>query len=496
MFSKIKTLLSHSVTYGLGNSANRFVGFFLLPLYTRYLTPEDYGVLALVTMFGEVLYIAMNMGQSSALFRTYFLHDDPQERETVVTTSLWLMLMLSFPLGLVALALSRPLSSILIGSPDYMVWVMIGVGAVVFKALLRMPQAVLRAREQSRKYALSSLAQTVISLTLAIFFVVGLHLGGRGVLLSQLLAELLLCLYLIPTALTGLSLKFSRRDAGEMLGYGVYIMPTAFCSFLLRLSDRYFLRWYTSLETVGLYSLGKRLGEILTFPMQAFELAWPQFLFSNAKSENAPALYARVFTYLLTVLGFLWLAVALVAEEVVKILMHASFYEAHRVVPWVAGAFLMQGLNYAGNVGINLHRKVKYRPLIVATTAGLNLVLNFLLIPRYGMMGAAIATFASYTFQSTFRVLVSYWLYPVPYEYARLGRLVVVIGGTYIVGVIVAWGSAWNALAGKMGLLLLVPLFLYASGFFESGEIARLKLLLTELWRRSRVVLQTRASGK
>jgi O-antigen/teichoic acid export membrane protein len=490
VFEKIKKLLNHTLVYGLGNTGNRIVGFFLLPLYSRYLTPEDYGVLALVGMFGEILFILTNMGQSSALFRTYFQYEDPQERETVFTTSLWLILTLSFPIGLLALILAKPLATILTGSPHYVVWLMIGIGGVLMKTLLRMPLAVLRAREESRRYALSSFARTVISLVLAITFVVGLHLGGRGVLLSQLLAELLLCMYLLPITLRGLRLKYSHQDACHMLGYGIYLIPTALGSFMLQLSDRYFLRHFASLSVVGIYSLGSRLGEALSFPMQAFELAWPQFLFSNHKSPNAPALYARVFTYLLLVLGFLWLAISLLAKEIVMVMVAPPFHEAYRVVPWIAGAFLMQGLNYAGNVGINLHRKVKYRPMIIMTTAVLNLTLNFLLIPGYGMMGAALATFASYTFQSFLRVLVSHWLYPVPYEYGRLGRLALVIIGLYSIGTFVVWHSPWTAVAGKLFLLLSVPFCLYASGFFQPGEVTRFRGLLSTLRQRSSTFLQ------
>ena len=289
MFQKIKTLISHTLVYGFGNSGTRMIGFFLIPLYTRYLTPADYGVLALVGMLDQLLFIVMNMGQSHAVFRTYFSHENASDRETVLATSLWLNFTLSLPVGLLALLLSAPLGRLLTGSPDYTVWVMIGIGAVAFKSLGRLPFAVLRAREQSRRYASFSFARTGIALSLAIVFVVGLHLGGRGVLLSQLCAELLLCVVLIPLTLRGSSLKFSRRDAADLLGYGVYLLPSGLLSFLLNLSDRYFLRHFSSLAVVGLYALGYRFAEILAFVMAAFQLAWPAFLFSNRTSPDAPA---------------------------------------------------------------------------------------------------------------------------------------------------------------------------------------------------------------
>jgi O-antigen/teichoic acid export membrane protein len=496
MFEKIKELISHIVIYGLGNSGVRLVSFFLIPVYTRYLSPADYGILALVGMLDQILFILMNMGQSSALFRTYLAHEQPEGREAVLTTSLWLILTLSFPIGLLALVIAEPVALILTGSASYTSWVMLGIGGVAFKTLLRMPFAVLRARKDSQRYARLAFTRTMIGLMLAIFFVVGLHLGGRGVLLSQLLAELLLGIYLVPATLWGLKLKFSSRDARDLLGYGIYLIPSGLLNFLLHLSDRYFLKHFSSLQAVGVYALGYRFGEILYFATQAFALAWPQFLFGNLKSPEAPALYARVFTYFLAIMGFLWLAVSLLAGELVKIMAHPSFYEAHRVVPWLAGAFLFQALAAVGNVGMPLHRKVKYRPMIIGTAAGLNLGLNFLLVPHYGPMGAAVTSFASLLVQFVLEILVGNRLYAVPYEYSRIGRLVLVGVALYGVGSLMAWSSIWTALMGKICLLLCSPLLLYASGFFEPGEVARLRGAFGRLQRWSGVLVQAGGTDK
>ncbi|HEV8440000.1 MAG TPA: oligosaccharide flippase family protein [Methylomirabilota bacterium] len=477
MLSKIKTLLGHTLVYGLGSSGTRLIGFFLIPVYTRYLTPVDYGVLALVGMLDQILFIVMNMGQSTAVFRTYFNHEDPAQRHTVLTTSLWLNVTLSLPVGLLALALSQPLGWFLTGNTAYTTWVMIGIGAVAFKSLVRLPFAVLRAREESRRYASFSFARTAVGLFLAVTFVVGLHLGGRGVLLSQLLAELLMLAVLLPLTLRGFPLKFSRRDAKDLLGYGVYLLPSGLLSFLLHLSDRYFLRHFGSLGVVGLYALGYRFAEILAFVMSAFLLAWPPFLFSNRKHADAPALYARVFTYVLAVAGFIWLVLALLAEEIVTIMAAPAFREAYHVIPWIAGAFLFEALASVGNVGMPMHRKVKYRPLILGVVAALNIGLNLVLIPRYGALGAAASLFTSFVVRFFLELTVGYQLYPVPYEYPRIARLALMGAAIYWFGTSFAWGSMWVSIPVKLFLLLLAPLALYASGFFQAEELGRLRTL-------------------
>jgi hypothetical protein len=105
-------------------------------------------------------------------------------------------------------------------------------------------------------------------------------------------------------------------------------------------------------------------------------------------------------------------------------------------------------------------------------------MLNFLLIPRYGMMGGAMAALATFFFQFMIQARIGYHLYPVPHEWARIARLVAVGAGVYAIGSLISWGQISTALAGKGLLLLIAPLLLYATGFFEQGETARIKALI------------------
>lgn len=475
MFDKIKRLISHVLIYGFGNLGTRLVGFILIPVYSRYLLPEDYGVLALIAMFGQLLYTAINLGQNSALTRTYLLHDDPVGRDTVITTSLWLNLGLCLPIGLVVLGLSQPIASLLTGSPTYVTWVAIGTLGIMFKALLRLPLSVLRAREQSRRYAISSVVQTTIALVLAIAFVVGLHLGGRGILLSQLLAEVILCAFLLPMTLKGLSLKFSRDDARDLLGYGLAITPMPVLSFLLHLADRYILKHFLSVAAVGIYALGYRFGEILSFVIIAFELGYTPFLLAHLKSPGAHKLYARISTYYVAVMGLSWLVVSLLADETVKLMTPPAFHDAAPVIPWIAGAFLFQGVGFVCAQGLGIHKLVRYRLMISVIAVISNLGLNLALIPRYGVMGAAVAALLSLAIQCTLQVVIGYRVFPIPYEYGRLARLIIIGIGIYAVGTVINWGSITAALVAKGCLLLTAPALLYVSGFFTAEERSRLR---------------------
>jgi O-antigen/teichoic acid export membrane protein len=307
------------------------------------------------------------------------------------------------------------------------------------------------------------------------------HMGGKGVLLSQLIGEVLVCAYLVPATARGLKFRFSRKDASELVSWGAYQIPSALLGFVLRMSDRYFLKHFSTLHAVGLYSLSYRFGEILSIALMAFGLAWQPFLFEERKHENAPALYARVCTYFSAVMIFLWLCVSLFGKEAITIMARPAFHEAYHVVPWTAGAFLFQALAGIANVGIVLQRKVQYRPLILGTATAVNLGLNYVLVPRYDMIGAGIASCVSFFVWFVLQAALAQRLYHVPYEYGRLARLGLVAVVVFAVGASIAWSSIWTALAGKAVLVLCTPILLYATGFFMTGEIAQMRRLLARV---------------
>jgi len=271
--------------------------------------------------------------------------------------------------------------------------------------------------------------------------------------------------------LRGIPLKFSFKEAKELLSFGLPIIPAGIASLILSLSDRYFLKHYSTLAQVGLYSLGYRFGEFILFFAWAFQTAWPQFLFSNEKSPDAKTLYSKVTTYLLFVIVWVCLGVSMLAEEVIKIMAAPGFWEAYKVVPWIALSQVFLGLNLIGAVGINLKKKTGWLPLTYWIAAAVNLTLNYLFIPTYGMMGAAWATLAAYIIQFSLSFLISMKYYAIPYEYSRILKIAVIGLALYLVSCLVNFDSFVISAIFKIFLLLMYPLLLFVSGFFVQKEL-------------------------
>jgi O-antigen/teichoic acid export membrane protein len=481
---KLAQLARSSLVYGLGNYGVKLVGFLLIPVYTRYLTPSDYGVMSLVSTFGQALFIFLNLGQSTALFRFYYDDDTPAGRQRVIAGSLWITLIVSTPLALVALVSSRPTAGALLGETSLGPLVAIGVLTVTCRQLLRLPFAVFRADDRDTRYAAWSIARTALSAALAIAFVVGLHMGVRGVLLSALVAEATCCVILLPRLLGALRTGWPGKELREQLAFGLSLVPGAMAGFVLELSNRFFLRHYGNLHEVGLFSLGCRFGEIVSFIVSAIQLAWPQFVFSNRRSPGAQGLYAYATTYYVGVMLFLCLALSMLAPEVIGLMAAPAFHAAAAVVPLIALAYFCEGLCYVGTIGIMLQKRPLVRSGAVAVAAAVNIGLNFVLIPRFGMLGAAAGTLIGFTVQAAIQITVALRYYPIPYQWNRFARLFGLAGALYAASLFVGAASLPAAIASKLSLLAAFPVLLWLTGFFEQAEMERARQVRAGLVRR------------
>ncbi|MBI3302273.1 MAG: oligosaccharide flippase family protein [Deltaproteobacteria bacterium] len=470
--TQIKKLASHSVIYGLGAYLDKFIGFLLIPLYTRYLLPADYGILALLSIVSSLGFTFLNMGQSSALFRSYFDHDTEEGRQTVISTATLLTLSYCLPFICFYVFYARPLSVLLLGDPRYVTLLILVGLTTIARVFLRIPFALLRAKEKSVQYSALSVSKGFLQILLSLMLVVGFGQGVFGVLLANFASEAIFCFVLVSGMLWVIKTwRFSGQTAKDLLSFGAPLVPAGIAGFVLNLSDRYFLKHYSTLHNVGLYSLGYRLGEVIWEIVSAVLIAYPPFVLANEKSPHARQLYARISTYYFAGIGFIVLTLSVCAQEVVRVMAAPEYHEAYRVVALVAVGQLLRGFVFIGPVGLTLKRKTTYHALIALLAAGLNLVLNFLWIPPYGMMGAAWATVVAFGVQAFLITGVSQWYYPLPFEYGRLFKLGLTGSAVYLASTwLPADGPLFFNLSVKAALLFFCPFLLLALRFFQAEE--------------------------
>jgi O-antigen/teichoic acid export membrane protein len=470
---QMRRLVRHSAIYGLGGILSRLLAVLLLPLYTSYLGTKGFGKIEIVTTLSTVLVIVLGAGISSAFFRFYFDSKDETRRVLIVRTTFWFTMAMA-TLGLiVGLALATPIAHLLkLGNEPGL----IRAAAVGLWAQMNYQQLtnLFRVEERSAQFVAASVANILITVGATVLLVVGLHKGATGAVVGNFVGTLAVYLVLLGYRRYQLGLQFDRNLLREMNRFGLPLVPSALALWAINFIDRFFVLAYKGLSEAGVYSLAVRASSVIVFLMIAFRLAWPAFAYSIDDDESAKRTYSFVLTYLLFVCCWVSLALGTLAPWIVRVLAPSSpgFYRADEAV----GLLAFASTAYAGYtvlaIGIGRARRTQFNWIVSGAAAALNIGLNFVLIPPYGMMGAAVSTAVAYVALFVGMTLNSQQVYPVPYQWRRVATLSSVAIALTVVGYEV------RSLPLAIALCIAYPLLLLPLGFYLPAERARLRRLL------------------
>lgn len=477
MFKDIKTIAQHSVIYGLGIYISKAIGFFMIPVYTRFLTPSDYGVIELLNLTSWMLGILLCMGISSAVFRFYFQYETG-ERDGVISSALIFIAAIStFTVTLLFLA-SRNISILIFKDAHYAPYLQFIFISAMFDMIDIVPSTYIRIRKKSALFVILSLIRLAFALSINIYLIVFLQMGVKGVLWSNVISSILMASITLIYTLRNVRLTFSFNKMKELLKYGFPLMPEALFVFVIHFFNRYFLQHFLTLDEVGIFSLGYRFSMILPFLIgQPFGLIWSTYRFEIAGRWDAKKVYARILTYyFLITLGFC-LMVSVFIKDIVHMITTPAFYAAYGVVPLITLGFVFWGLGLVFDTGILIQKKTYLKTIISAIAMTVSLGLNYLLIPRIGIWGAAIASFCSFTIMSLMSFAISEKLYPIPCEWLRLAKIALAAGIAYTLSIVIQVDNAFIAMALKSSIIALFVFLLFISKFFDGGEVGKLRIL-------------------
>ena len=480
MLAELKKLGQHTLIYGFGVLMARAIGFFMIPLYTHYLTPRDYGTLELIDLTGYILGYLMGLGLDQSVVRYFYMYDDPKDRATVVSTAAWFNLLWSALLVAILVPLTQPLSVAIFGSRSYAPLLMLSWASLFVGSIVGLQRSVLRAQLRSLPFMILSLANTLVAVLLNIYFVAVAHIGVRGIIYSGIISSLLVGIYLWIRIVPQVGLRFDPSKLGPMLRFGLPFVPGGIFAFVLNWSDRYFLRLYSSMEAVGLYGLGYKMGMIVAMLVSVpFSLIWNAYIFELEKREHARETYARVATYFIFALIAVALGISVFSRELVMVMADRSYWGAAQVIPVITSAMIFMCSDNVFQVGLLIRGRTGFLSIAKGVAAAFNVVLNVLLIPKYGAMGAAWSTSLSFLLYATGIYLASQRVYPIPFEGSRLVKLGVAAVLVYVPASLLRLESVGLAVLVKAGILLLYPVLLIVMGFLRPEEWRFLKRRLS-----------------
>ncbi len=484
MFDVVKSVARHFFVYGVGRILGRVVSFALIPFYTHYLLPSDYGTLEMIEVTVYLVGTFLGAGLTHATLRYYFESEDASYRRTVVSTALLSVLFVCFVLGGALALISPVVSDAVFQSQEYSRLLRLALISLTATVVAETPLVFIRAREKSVLYTIISLSRMVLNLSLNILFIAKYGMGVQGVILGGLITEACLGLTLSIYTIKSVGISFSRARLKEMLWYGLPYIPGGFVVSILLVSDRFVLQRFTDLTQVGLYALGYKFGLVIgAMVTDPFFLIWRPKMFAIAKREDASEIYGRMLTYFLFLELFIALGISAGVKDVIAIMADPKYHSAYQITPLIVLAYVMGGVYYHAQVGILLAKKTKYILYIQIVGAIAGVGLNLALIPLVGAWGAATATLFAWTLLTFLAYRISQRFLHVDFEFGRIAKMLIVALALYWVSLQLDVSSnVYLNLSVKLLVAATFPFALIAVRFYEPVEMVKIREMLVSAW--------------
>ena len=392
----VKSIGKNTVIYGVGNVLSKLATFLLIPVYARYLSASEVGIIALLEMAEMILITLFPLGITGALWR-WLPQKDHHEKKTIISTSFWGIQSVGLIILLLLIPNRRNLGDLLsLGEGGDLFFLIICFNVFLFTGgqfILWMYQY----EQHPLKYLLLSVGQLVGILSVTLYLVVFLGKGIYGVLISKSLVLSLIFVistaYVLKNALVLPNVSMVLR----MLRFGLPFVITAFVTPILTFSDRYFLKLFVSLEQIGIYSIAYKFGMIINMLLVVpFQRSWFPAMFREGIEEESHLVYKDLLFYYALIGALMFLMITFFAQDIIRLIATSGYVSGAEYVPWIAFAYYINGFGSFFVAGAALKDRT-----ILLGQAGLyailsNLVLNYLLIKYFGTIGAAWATTISY----------------------------------------------------------------------------------------------------
>jgi O-antigen/teichoic acid export membrane protein len=475
VFEYLRRLATTGAAYTASSVLSKLIAVFLLPVYTAALSPADYGAAEVVLASVIAISIVVRLGLIEALLRFYYLPD--VDRAEVVRTGFAALFWSTTVLAAICLPLAAPISRLLLDHTDAELGRLAVLGLWTL-TLWEYALTLLRVDERARAYFWLTILNVVATIPVTVWLVVVEDQGAAGILLGTFGTGAVFCAWLLWQERRRLALWFDWALLRRMTRFGLPTMPAELSLYSLNFIDRILIVRLAGLAEAGLYALAIKFAQGMNVIARAFQLAWPPLAYSIADDDEARRAYSLVFTWFAAVCAFSVAGLWLLARWIVDLLAAPDFFDSFEAVGLLSTGIALYALYLVLVVILGRTGRTEFNlPATIAGTA-VNIVVNLVLIPPLGIVGAGIALVASYLVVLVLMYVLTQRLFPVPYEWGRLALLVGVTAATVAAGELLLPTHGIGGLALRTLLWLALPAILLAAGFLTREERAGIRAML------------------
>ncbi|MDH7605213.1 MAG: polysaccharide biosynthesis C-terminal domain-containing protein [Melioribacter sp.] len=433
MFEKIKELTKDTVIYGISTIIGRFLNFLLVPFYTNVFTPAEVGIYSNIYAYIAFLNIIFIYGMDAAFMKYSSTAPDNKKKEAYSTAFLCVAIS-SIVFSAILFLFRNPIVSLIEIPQNYFYLYYYLILIIFTDTLAIVPYANLRLQRKAIRFTMIRLSNILLNILLNIILVLKYKMGIEAILIANLSASVFSLILLSRDIIKNLVLRIQKEFLRPMLKFAIPYLPASIAATIVQVIDRPIVLALTNEETLGIYQANYKLGIFMMLIVQMFQFAWQPFLLNTAKEKNAKDIFSKVLTLFLIASSIVWLILSLFIEDIAKIkfygdvsLIGYKFWGGLSIVPIILLAYLFNGMYVNFQAGLYIEEKTKYFPIVTGSGALVNVAVNILLIPVFGIMGAALATLASYLVMAITLFLFSQKFYEINYEYEKILKILLLV---------------------------------------------------------------------
>ena len=470
----IKRTIQLGSIYSIGSISQGALFVLLFPIYTSFLSPHDFGIIGLMSITVSLLTRFVSSPLNSAFTRFYYAPEYRGKSGILLfNLFLWALLIITCS-AVIFWRISEYLAGVLLQDRNLAHLLKIYTLILFLQPLSSLFLCLLRMLERAKYFVLTSISSLLLSASLTLYLLTVLKKGVLSLIVGNLLSLIVTIIMVLPVFIKKSTFKLSRSTLIPPLKYAYPLLLSEYSNLLIQSGDRYVLRIFNSVSTVGLYSFGYQIAGILqTALVTPLKQALQPVVLKQEEDPEAIRHFLRMgATYFYLIGCAACLLISLFSREILMLFARKEvFWAAWVIVPIITYSYVQHGLGNFVGWGMGLMKKSFHVSGIVLVAALVNIGLNFLFVPQWGMLGAACATMVSYIVWNFLKAYYSAKFYDLHFEVGRLLHITGIGFGLYGASLLVTnSGAIGTDVALKFLFFLGYPLILWGTGFFSKGE--------------------------
>lgn len=419
--AELSRLIKETAIYGFGYVITNLSALFLLPLYLKYLSPAEYGLFSLAKAVPNLITSFITLGIHGAIVRFYYEWKKKNcEKEALYTVLLFMFFWVLISTALL-LAFGKSIFGVLLKSVPFDPYLRIAVWTQAIGIVFFTLNHLARVKGQLVLYTVLNNVLFLLTVGFSVFFIAYLKMGVDGAMLGGLVANLLM---LIPAAVimfSNIRFKISVPALKESLAFCIPQLPGSFIGYFLGIADRFFLDKFVPLTQIGVYSLAKTVGSIVTMVTGIFQFCLiPFYMRIAAEREDHRFIIGRISRYFIYITALLALVITAFAPEIIYLLGKAQYAaSAHYVGPLVLVS-LIESVSLFPNVQIQLSKVMKYTSILAMINLAIFAAIGYILIPMYAIGGVIASYICTNSIVLSITLVIGRRLYPIPINAKRV----------------------------------------------------------------------------